>query len=347
MVRNPGPPQLQPPPRAGKSPLGKRNDRNRRSERPRNLGVAVLFAVLAVALIGVFAVLPRWAETRRAATMVEATPTTLSVNEEQSRAPAPEATAVRPPGPPPTPTPPPTRTEKTEDAVGTSHRSPPPIDGEFADLMSRGLTALGRGQWEAAKKNFEAASRLRPDAPEAADGLARVASAERRDLVMAGIDRGREFEEAERWAEAEQAYAQVLAVDPEAAHALAGKERAALRASLDEQLEYHLENPGRFSSPSVFDDATGVLGEAREVTPSGPRLSAQVERLEKLLEAASTPVEVVLESDNATDVVVYRVGRIGTFTRRQLELRPGTYTAVGSRDGYRAVSYTHLRAHET
>jgi tetratricopeptide (TPR) repeat protein len=203
--------------------------------------------------------------------------------------------------------------------------------------MSRGLTALGRGQWETARKNFEAASRLRPDAPEVADGLARVASAERRDLVTAGIDRGRGLEEAERWAEAEQAYAQVLALDPEAAHALVGKERAALRASLDEQLEFHLGNPGRLSSPSVFDDATEVLGEAREVVPPGPRLSDQVERLEELMEAASTPVEVVLESDNATDVVVYRVGRMGTFTRRQLELRPGTYTAVGSRDGYRDI----------
>ena len=203
--------------------------------------------------------------------------------------------------------------------------------------MTRGLAALDQGQWQAAKQAFEAASRLQPGAPEVADGLARAAAAERRNLVTGGIDRGRGFEEAERWAEAEHAYAQVLAVDPEAAQALVGRERAALRASLDQQLEFHIKNPGRLSSPSVFEDAADVLGEAREVAPRGPRLSGQMERLEGILEAASTPVEVVLESDNATEVVVYRVGRMGRFTRRELSLRPGSYTAVGSRDGFRDI----------
>ncbi|MGB7932226.1 MAG: hypothetical protein WCH04_08375, partial [Gammaproteobacteria bacterium] len=34
-------------------------------------------------------------------------------------------------------------------------------------------------------------------------------------------------------------------------------------------------------------------------------------------------------------VVVYHVGRLGQFRNHRLELRPGTYTAVGSRPGYR------------
>jgi hypothetical protein len=46
---------------------------------------------------------------------------------------------------------------------------------------------------------------------------------------------------------------------------------------------------------------------------------------------------VVLESDAATEVMVYRVGRLGTFTRHELKLKPGTYTVVGSRPGYRDV----------
>ena len=34
---------------------------------------------------------------------------------------------------------------------------------------------------------------------------------------------------------------------------------------------------------------------------------------------------------------LYRVGRLGTFSHHTLELRPGTYTVVGARDGYRDV----------
>ncbi len=36
-------------------------------------------------------------------------------------------------------------------------------------------------------------------------------------------------------------------------------------------------------------------------------------------------------------LVVHRVARFGRFKERRLNLRPGTYTAVGSRPGYRDV----------
>ena len=41
-----------------------------------------------------------------------------------------------------------------------------------------------------------------------------------------------------------------------------------------------------------------------------------------------------------TEVTLYRVGALGTFVSKQVELRPGTYTAIGSRDGYRDVRRT-------
>ncbi len=50
-----------------------------------------------------------------------------------------------------------------------------------------------------------------------------------------------------------------------------------------------------------------------------------------------TPLTVQLVSDNVTDVSIYKVGKLGTFQTRELDLRPGTYVAVGSRPGYRDV----------
>jgi len=47
-----------------------------------------------------------------------------------------------------------------------------------------------------------------------------------------------------------------------------------------------------------------------------------------------------VQSDELTEVTVYRVGRLGTFERQRLQLRPGTYTVVGSRRGYRDVRHT-------
>ena len=68
-----------------------------------------------------------------------------------------------------------------------------------------------------------------------------------------------------------------------------------------------------------------------------PRLASQRDELSRLLRRAATPLPVPLVSDNVTDVVVYKVGQLGTFMRKELNLRPGTYVAVGSRPGYRDV----------
>jgi tetratricopeptide (TPR) repeat protein len=206
--------------------------------------------------------------------------------------------------------------------------------------MSEGLTALEDGRWEAAQEAFERASRQRPGTPDVADGLTRAAAGRRLESVAAGFRQAQDFERAEAWRNAEKAYAAVLAVDPEAAMALEGRKRAGDRADFDERIEYHILNPDRLATTSVFDDAASVLEEAREITPKGPRLEAQIARLGAALACASTPVAVVLESDNLTEVLVYRVGRLGTFSLRELLLRPGTYTVVGSREGFRDVRLT-------
>ena len=55
------------------------------------------------------------------------------------------------------------------------------------------------------------------------------------------------------------------------------------------------------------------------------------------IEIAEIPLSVMLLSDNLTDVVVYKVGRFGRFSSRELHLLPGHYVAVGTRAGYRDV----------
>jgi hypothetical protein len=46
---------------------------------------------------------------------------------------------------------------------------------------------------------------------------------------------------------------------------------------------------------------------------------------------------VALASDNQTEVTIYRVGKLGIFDRKDMELLPGRYTVVGTRAGFRDV----------
>ena len=150
-------------------------------------------------------------------------------------------------------------------------------------------------------------------------------------------DSARAFEEREEWREALGAYEAALAVDPLVAFALEGKERAGSRAALQAALDFHVRNAARLSAEAVAREAEALLERARGVESPGPRHRAQVAALERALADARTTVTVQLESDGQTELTLSRVGRLGTLTRRTVDLRPGTYTVVGSRRGYRDV----------
>ena len=63
----------------------------------------------------------------------------------------------------------------------------------------------------------------------------------------------------------------------------------------------------------------------------------QARPVERLIAGAEKPVRVALASDNQTEVTIYRVGRLGAFEHKDMELLPGRYTVVGVRPGYRDV----------
>ena len=106
---------------------------------------------------------------------------------------------------------------------------------------------------------------------------------------------------------------------------------------LDAAFDSYLEQPQRMFSSDVRGAARATLAQAAAVPNPGPRLRRQIADTTALLAAAETPVEVAFASDNLTDVVIYRVGRLGTFDRKAMELLPGRYTVVGSRNGFRDV----------
>jgi len=337
-------PKLNPPPRVASAGipdldagLGRRGGS---PDHVRLTGRAAVFAAMALALVAVFILLPRWQERRQGPVGEGGEVQTAAPSPDipHPTASAPAASADRAtPTPSPMPMPSSTPRPPAARSPSASRRQPSTTEDLFVEVMSEGLAALEHHQWQVARSAFDRASRLKPGAPEVADGFARATAGQRLETIADGIDRARELEGREAWREAERTYSAVLAIDPEAAAALAGQRHADGRATLDEKLKFYLANPGRLLTPEVFADAASALETARETDPSGARLESQITRLDALLELASTPVEVILESDEMTDVVVYRVGRLGAFLRHELNLKPGAYTVVGTRDGYRDV----------
>ena len=81
-----------------------------------------------------------------------------------------------------------------------------------------------------------------------------------------------------------------------------------------------------------------ALTQTAEQQPAvGPVLRTQIDRLTTLLPALDKPVRLSLVSDNLTQVAISSVGSFGSFARRDIELKPGRYTVIGTREGYREV----------
>jgi len=207
----------------------------------------------------------------------------------------------------------------------------------FQDAMTRALSALDAGKLQAAGEALDEAARLQPDNQVVADNRQRLqqmwraaalASLRRQAATQAGR---------ENWQAVVDFYQQALKIDSSAGFATAGLTHAGERVKLNAQFDHYLQQPDRIYSPDPLKNAEKLLSTAGKAPAKEPKLAARISALQQLVQQAAMPVTVTLYSDGQTEVAVYHVGRLGTFTEHRLELLPGEYTVVGTRAGYRDV----------
>lgn len=219
-------------------------------------------------------------------------------------------------------------------------------------LHTEGVQAEAAGQFALARERFVAALALNGRFEPAVEGRDRVqarlqererAAAQRASDAERNANNqrdqrvGMELEAAERWRDAQTLYQVALDRDPGADFARAGLERAQQRAAFAAQIEDFLNRPARLSERAVQLAATQALAAGRSLQPAGPMLTQQLSQLESLLAAHETTARVEIISDSSTHVRIARVGELGSFESRELDLPPGNYTVIGTRQGYRDV----------
>lgn len=216
----------------------------------------------------------------------------------------------------------------------------------FNSRMSRGHAALGEGDLDAARTAFEAAKQQRPNDSGPIEALAALELEERGQrlaLLQAAAMAGRFSED---WRKAAANYRGMLEIDSNIVAAQRGLAEAERRTRLDDALQNTIANAQLLNRDEAWQRGKRLLDEAAAIPNPGARLGGQVGNLERVLAVAATPAPVWLRSDGRTEVTIFYVGRLGSFDDRMLELRPGAYTAVGTRDGYRDVRREFIVAPE-
>ena len=210
----------------------------------------------------------------------------------------------------------------------------------YRDAMTRALAALDSGRLGEAGRALQEAAGFRPEDIAVRDARRRLAAA-RQQSRLAGLRRKAVARvHAEDWQGAVSIYRQALGVDPNAGFATDGLALAQARARLHEQIDHYLDQPGRLYSDEPLANAGQLLESAASAPQDEPVLAGKIARLRQLVTEAGTPLPVSLRSDGKTEVVIYHVGRLGQFDSHSMQLRPGDYTVVGSRRGYRDVRKT-------
>ena len=210
-------------------------------------------------------------------------------------------------------------------------------DQVLRERLSAGFKALERGQFEQAESAFQQALKIDPGNASAEGGLQQIADQSELVRIAEFKAQAEGHAAAERWAEAAQANRRILALDGNLQFARLGLEQAEAQGQALSTLRRIAAGAERLSSDALFKEAQDILAEAKTLSPRGPVLANAIEEMDALLRRHGTPVPVLFRSDNATEVLLSNVGPLGSFAEKRLELRPGAYTLIGSRDGCRDV----------
>ena len=138
------------------------------------------------------------------------------------------------------------------------------------------------------------------------------------------------------WAGAHASFLKARAADAASAAAVNGVKLAARVLRASREVAGHLERPHRLSSDDVAAAVRGLLDDVGTLAPMSPRLARDARALKRALGEASTPVPVLVRSDNRTEISVRGVGRVGRTLEKTISLKPGLYSFEGKRTGYRS-----------
>lgn len=210
-------------------------------------------------------------------------------------------------------------------------------DRNFGQQMSLGYAAINNQQYQQAISAFKKASAIKPNASDAQSALVQAENEATLATIANHIKNAENFEANEQWQQALDEFNSALALDNTVVAARVGSIRTQARADIDTKLQGIIDNPQRLTTASVYQEFQEYLKRTKALPNPGPRLQDQITKLDNALVKAVEPVQVRFVSDNQTQVTLYRVEDMGLFSEKQLTLKPGNYTVVGKRNGYRDV----------
>jgi len=209
-------------------------------------------------------------------------------------------------------------------------------ESQFAPLVARGLANVKGEKLQAARANYKKANQLYPGRSELRilnESINRLAIA--LDLETAKTH-GKAAIARDQWEKAQSIYAAAAKRHPDDKTILDGLQLSNKLVSLRRALSNYLRQPERLSSRNVAAGARQTLVQARIFAQNSKSLTQKATELDTLLATVNVKIPVTVTSDNQTYILVRGVGKVGLTQQRTIQLKAGTYTFEGLREGYKS-----------
>ena len=208
---------------------------------------------------------------------------------------------------------------------------------QVQELLTSGFKLLESESFELARRAFQRVLDLDSENQTARSGLEQIAVnkdlytiKEKNSVGAIELSNG-------KWENARQTYEEILLIDSNIQTAIEGRNLAISHQRVEDLLTKINAEPFKLSSEKLFLEAQSILREAHDLEFQTGKLVDLIERTSKLLSVYAEPVDVILLSDNATDILISNIGRIGKFQRKIVSLRPARNTIRGSHIGCNAI----------
>ncbi|SVC23025.1 uncharacterized protein METZ01_LOCUS275879, partial [marine metagenome] len=206
---------------------------------------------------------------------------------------------------------------------------------QFQMSLSEGYTLMKEQKFEEAEVSFRKSLSIAPDSKEGQQAIEELEIQRRIVLTKSLKYKALIAEVNEEWDNAESYYETILSLDPNIQEVKDSLLRVRQRIKLINQMISFVAKAELLNDDKLFSQAQETLNQAEAILNKGPELIEQVSEMQQVLKIASIPLKVILMSDQKTNVVIYKKGDLGLFERQSVLLKPGVYTAKGTRIGYR------------
>lgn len=207
----------------------------------------------------------------------------------------------------------------------------------FNDKMSDAFAALNGKNYDLARNTFTAAQALQPNSTAPGDGLQQVELAILQDAIDNHMTAASEYSNNENWSDAKTELEAVLALSPGTTQAAESLKKAESRLAIQLRLDQFIGQPELMLADKLLQEAKDLTLQAARIRDKGPLLKGRIRKLSHLVSLARIPVTLTINSDNRTNITIFKQGNFGKLEQTSLELFPGVYTIVGKRNGYRDV----------